>query len=339
MNSLAVLLIGYSVFAAVALALTRFRREDLAGQALCRVAGLVLLGTLAALQLAHFAWLQFDLPWVETLPYRMSLFAVAPAFYLFSRPILDPGAAPQPGFVLGAHLLPVALAPLLPAAQGQAAAFVVGAGYLAWLGVALFRVRAERTAFRREVALLGMVFAIAVAASVLGLMQSTLPAKLYHGLYAMAIGMAFLLVQVALDRRPNLATEVCEAVQTAYANSSLGSVDCEAVLARLDRLMADEHVYTDADLSLPTLADRLALSAHQLSELINTRLGKGFSRYLREQRVAAAKAMLCDEPTASVLSVGLCVGFSAQSNFYAAFREIEGMTPGQYRKLHVTRPS
>ena len=38
--------------------------------------------------------------------------------------------------------------------------------------------------------------------------------------------------------------------------------------------------------------------------------------------------MLLAEPSASVLSVGLNVGFSAQSNFYEAFREIEGMTPG-----------
>ena len=66
-------------------------------------------------------------------------------------------------------------------------------------------------------------------------------------------------------------------------------------------------------------------------------MGKGFSRYLREQRSAAARHMLCAEPSASVLSVGLSVGFSSQSNFYEAFREIEGMTPGQYRKLHLQR--
>jgi AraC-like DNA-binding protein len=34
-----------------------------------------------------------------------------------------------------------------------------------------------------------------------------------------------------------------------------------------------------------------------------------------------------------VLAVGLNVGFTSKSNFYEAFREIEGMTPGQYRKL------
>ena len=66
---------------------------------------------------------------------------------------------------------------------------------------------------------------------------------------------------------------------------------------------------------------------------MNVHLGKSFARFLREQRVAAARRMLVAEPSASVLSVGLSVGFSAQSNFYEAFREIEGMTPGQFRKL------
>ena len=99
--------------------------------------------------------------------------------------------------------------------------------------------------------------------------------------------------------------------------------------------MLSDRIYTDSSLSLPSLAKRLELSTHQLSELMNTRLGKGFSRYLREYRVDAAKVMLCDEPSASVLSVGLSVGFTSQSNFYEAFREIEGMTPGQYRKLHT----
>jgi transcriptional regulator GlxA family with amidase domain len=103
----------------------------------------------------------------------------------------------------------------------------------------------------------------------------------------------------------------------------------------LDTLMRADRIYVDPELSLPSLAERLELNTHQLSELMNTRLGKSFSRYLREQRISATKAMLCDEPSASVLSVGLSAGFTSQSNFYEAFREIEGMTPGQYRKLHT----
>ena len=183
-------------------------------------------------------------------------------------------------------------------------------------------------------ALLGATFAIAVGVSLLGLLQATLPNILFYGLYAIAIGLAFLLVQTTLALRPQLEAEVGEAAQAvaAYAHSTLSRVDCAAMLDQLDALMQHEKCYADPEIDLAGLADRLGLSTHQLSELINTRLGKGFSRYLREQRIAAARAMLIGEPSASVLSVGLNVGFTSQSTFYEAFREIEGTTPAKCRK-------
>lgn len=336
---LAILLIGYSVFSALSLALTHFRAEQYPEQPASRAMGLVLLLALGLLQLAHFGWLALDRPWVDTLAYRMTLFAVAPAFFLFSQPLLHPqGAAPMRPMQL-VHAVPLLICVLLPDRWAMPLAFVVGAGYLLWLARSLHALRHERAHFQREMILLGSVFVIALGVSVLGLAQAALPDKLFFSLYATSIGAAFFLVQTALTLRPKLPAEVREAVQTAYASSTLGRVDCEAALARLQHLMTGERLYADAQLSLPGLADRLGLSAHQLSELVNARLGKGFSRYLREHRVQAAKAMLCDEPSASVLSVGLNVGFTSQSNFYEAFREIEGMTPGQYRKLHSRVPA
>jgi AraC-like DNA-binding protein len=53
---------------------------------------------------------------------------------------------------------------------------------------------------------------------------------------------------------------------------------------------------------------------------------------VRRYRIEAAKKMLIDEPRASVLSVGLSVGFTSQSNFYVAFKEFTGFVPGQFRK-------
>ncbi len=103
-------------------------------------------------------------------------------------------------------------------------------------------------------------------------------------------------------------------------------------ISRLNVLMKDERVYTNDALNLAMLAGMLDLGAHQLSELINTQFGVGFSRFVREHRVAEACRVLLAEPQASVLSVGLSVGFTSQSNFYAAFREITGEVPGQYRK-------
>lgn len=335
MTSLAILLAGFSIFSAITIALTHFRGEQYQDQAASRAMGLILLLTLCGLQLAHFSWLYLDQDWVTTLPYRMTLFAVAPAFFMFSQPLLRPQTLSGSRLARLGHAVPVLISPFLPENLALPLAFIVGAGYLLWLARSLLALRHERARFRLEMMLLGGVFAIAIGVSVLGLAQAALPEKLFFSLYAISIGVAFFLVQTTLGLRPQLSVEVRETVQVAYASSTLNNVDCDAALSKLDTLMATDRIYVDPDLSLPGLAERVGLSAHQLSELLNARLGKGFSRYLREQRLAAAKAMLCDEPSASVLSVGLSVGFTSQSNFYEAFREIEGTTPGQFRKLHA----
>ena len=332
-DALAVLLIGFSVFSALTLALAHLRGEAYRDLPQARHAGLVLLLALAALQGAHFAHLQFHLAWTDTPGYRVMLFIVAPAFFLFSRPILEPARERLAGWQIGAHAAPALGAAFVPAALAWPMAFTLGAGYLVWLARGLYALRGSRAHFRAELLLLGVAFGLAVGMAGLGLWADARQDRLFLSLYASAIGLAFLLVQLTLGLRPRLSEDVQDTARTGYAQTTLAKVDCEAALARLEGLMGEERVYADPHLDLAGLAGRLGLGAHQLSELVNSRLGKGFSRYLREQRVAAAQAMLVSEPRASVLSVGLSVGFTSTSNFYEAFREIVGCTPGQFRKL------
>lgn len=310
MTVLALLLAGYSIFCAVALAILQLRNDSGTRRPFAQTMGLLTLALLAGLQGAHAAWLYADVPAPHERLYTLALFAVAPCFFLFSRELLTPARA-QPRPRDAWHALPMLTALLLPEEAARPTAFLIGAGYLLWLGHRLLALRPERARFRTEIGLLGTAFLLAIA-----------------------IGMAFLLVQTTLHQRPQLEAEVQEAAQSAYQHTTLARVDCDAALARLSQLMQTQQLFVDHALSLPALAARLDLTTHQLSELLNTRLGKSFARYVREQRIEAAKSMLCDEPSASVLSVGLAVGFAAQSNFYEAFRDIEGMTPGQYRKLH-----
>jgi AraC-like DNA-binding protein len=336
MMAFALLLIGFSLFSALLLALTHFCTACYEGQTVSRIMGLLLLLALSGLQLAHFAWLYLDWPWIATPAYRVLLFAVAPAFFLYSQPLLRPQAKPAFWPVQIMHALPNVVATALAAEIALPLAFAVGIGYLLWLARSLFALRRARVNFRLEMILLGAAFTIAIGVSFLGLMQAALPNKLFFSLYATAIGLAFFLVQTTLNRRPQLSAEISETARAAYANNStLVNIDCNTALAKLDAAMKIDRLFVAQDLSLPKLAEQIGLTTHQLSELINTRLSKGFSRYLREQRITAAKAMLCAEPTASVPSVGLNIGFTSQSSFYEAFREIEGMTPGKYRSLHA----
>ena len=130
---------------------------------------------------------------------------------------------------------------------------------------------------------------------------------------------------------PNAIENLAEAVKLSYANTTLGNVAVSAKLEQLTQLMEQKQLYQDENLSLAMLAQELGLSSHQLSELINTHFEMNFSRYIRKQRVEAAKRILTRDAQASILSISMEVGFKSQSNFYAAFKEVTGMSPGQFR--------
>lgn len=324
----ALLLIGFSVVNTGLLVLYAFRQPT---KAVAYLSTLLLL-ILAAIQLLNFAYLEFGLEGVHSRFYNVLLFMVAPTFYLLSVPLLEARTCvfSQRWW----HFLPVFLAFILTPAWALPLAFAIGASYLVRLALNIYALRAQRSRFRLELLGLAFIFLLAILIILLGLSHALVPDLLFFSLYASAIGCGFVLVSTVLSFAPQLPTEVAEAARETYAVSTLGKVDCEQALQQLNQLMQTSKRYQDAELDLPSLSEALGLSHYQLSELINTRLGKSFSRYLREQRVEAAKAQLLNEPKATVLGIGLDVGFSSQSNFYEAFREIVGMTPGQFRKLN-----
>jgi AraC-like DNA-binding protein len=192
--------------------------------------------------------------------------------------------------------------------------------------------RSGRLGLERWLVLAFALVGLAVGgAALLGAVNAVFEA-LYLALIPLLL-MALLLLEA---RYPALMAVVSEAVEEAeaqsYRRSTLAHVDVDAAVATLSRLMDEEHLYQNDALSLPALAEAVGITAHQLSELLNEKLGRSFSLYLKERRVAAACARLKSEPDDAILDVGLAVGFSSSSAFYAAFREITGKAPGQYRR-------
>lgn len=329
-TEIALLLAGFSLGAAAIFALTGAFAAEWQEERPAKLAALVLLLSLAGLQWAHFQYLRQVPQAVHTALYVVLLYSAAPAFYFFSRRILTLDTGYRTYHLI--QFAPIVIAPWLPHSIAAPAAFVLGSGYAVWLGVKLYRIRAQRRRFKHELVFLGLLAGLGLAVVLLGFLWPVVGEAAFIAGYTILLGLLFFIATAMLLRFPAFPAEIAEAVRTTYAESTLGNVDCATKLAELTRLMQEEHLYTQEDLSLASLAERLQLSPHQLSELINTRLGKGFSRYIREVRITAAKRQLLEEPQASVLSIGLSVGFVSQSSFYAAFKEIEGVAPGQFRK-------
>lgn len=327
-EAFALLLAGFSVCCSVLLLLAYFFVYRLDQHSLlAKSACVVLLSGLAATQLFQLAYLLHGGDLAGSRTFASLLLLLPPAFYFLSREVLQFQPKLCPRLLL--HSLPLLISLGLPAPQLLPLAFLLGTGYALWLAQQVRRLRAHHP--RGTLELLAWGLFLLMAASLLGLSISA-PMHVVVVCYTSLIGLAFLLVLFVLLKYPELVSDTQEAVRTNHVVSTLNKVDCDALLQRLDTLMQTERLYMNENLNLAMLAEALEIGAHQLSELVNTRHGVSFSRYIREQRVAAARRMLIDEPDASVLSVGLSVGFTSQSNFYAAFREIAGETPGQFRK-------
>ncbi|TGK07534.1 AraC family transcriptional regulator [Leptospira semungkisensis] len=116
-----------------------------------------------------------------------------------------------------------------------------------------------------------------------------------------------------------------------YKESRIAGLDVEALLLRLDDLMREKKLYLDEDLTLGNLSKELELSTHQLSEILNSRLQKGFREYLADFRLEEAARILREEPQRSVLSAAYGAGFKSKSAFHKLFQEKYGASPTSFR--------
>ena len=120
-----------------------------------------------------------------------------------------------------------------------------------------------------------------------------------------------------------------------YAKSQIENIDVNAVLIRLDKKMKSERLYQDYELTLKSLAGEVGVTPHQLSEILNNKIGDSFYGYINKLRVEESKILLMDNPDESILDVALDVGFNSLSAFYRVFNKIMGLPPSDYRKKMV----
>ena len=332
MPTIALLSIGFSLGTALLLIIGNIFQQQEPQRCTAKAAGFLLLIGLAGIQFLHLGVLTNQFGGLHSPIYVALLYCIAPSFYFYSRQLLIADSYYQWHDVF--HAAPLLLIRILPYQLALPCAFLIGSGYLLWLAKTVYSLRAQRQRFHLELLALVTLFAIAIAVLVLGFIRPLLTETAFIINYSILIGLAFFATTLTLLRFPSIAADVSEAVQAAYAESTLKNIDKTVVLAKLDMLMKKDKLYMLETLNLTLLAEQLELNQHQLSELINTEFQQGFSRYIRQHRIDEAKRLLLSEPNASVLSIGLSVGFSTQSNFYSAFRDIVGMAPGQYRKNH-----
>jgi len=113
----------------------------------------------------------------------------------------------------------------------------------------------------------------------------------------------------------------------------------QKLIDALMRLMGDERIYRHDNVTIGTLATKLAIPEYRLRRLINQRLGyRNFNVFLNEHRIAEAKAALADPSQAEVpvITIAMDAGFQSLGPFNRAFKATTGVTPTEYRRLKAT---
>lgn len=120
-----------------------------------------------------------------------------------------------------------------------------------------------------------------------------------------------------------------------YEKSMLGGIDTDIIQYRLAELMSEEGLFRDSDVSLASVAGKLSITPHQLSQVLNERMNTGFWDFVNGCRIEEAKRLLRGNPDANIISVCFQVGFNSKSSFNNAFKKMTGMTPREFKNNSV----
>ncbi len=102
---------------------------------------------------------------------------------------------------------------------------------------------------------------------------------------------------------------------------------------RLREAVAANRLYEDAELTLTTLAVKLAIHPHDLSRIINTGLEKNFSDFINAFRVREVARKMQDPAYNRFTLLGIAYesGFNSERTFHRVFKEMTSKTPLEYK--------
>ncbi len=157
--------------------------------------------------------------------------------------------------------------------------------------------------------------------------------------YAQLVSFAFLLVLVYIFSfygllQKQIYPQVVPEKQEKYKNPRLTAKERIKVRNMLEDYFSKEKPYLNSELTINNLSEKLQLTRHALTEVLNTEIGKNFYQFVNEYRTNEVKEMLSDSEYTnySIDAIGYECGFNSKSSFYSVFKKTTDMTPAQYKK-------
>lgn len=122
-------------------------------------------------------------------------------------------------------------------------------------------------------------------------------------------------------------------VKKKYEKSSISDQEAMVYLARLNKLMESDKLYLDSELTIDSLARKLKITKHHLTQVLTGVLDSNFNKYINNYRVLHASELLREtDSKVSIGDVGTESGFNSRTSFYRVFKAYHGVSPVDFKK-------
>ncbi|RNC87852.1 MAG: AraC family transcriptional regulator [Winogradskyella sp.] len=146
-------------------------------------------------------------------------------------------------------------------------------------------------------------------------------------IYVLPIGILFYFISFKFFRTEWEEVET----MTKYSGSTLKADKITEYKKAIDNLMIDKKLYLEPNLRLHDFAEKLDISKHHLSQIINQHYGVSFFDFVNQHRINEAKTIITNHPEYTLLQVAFDSGFNNKTSFVNAFKKFDSITPSKYR--------
>lgn len=124
---------------------------------------------------------------------------------------------------------------------------------------------------------------------------------------------------------------VCEARPSKRRNGD-SIKDEDNILNKFRKLLQQDEIFTNPELSLKMLADELGTNTSYFSAIVNNHYNCNFKSLINKCRIDKARKMMVSDEFKHYSMDGIAneVGFKSRSGFYLAFKSVTGINPTMY---------
>jgi AraC-like DNA-binding protein len=180
-------------------------------------------------------------------------------------------------------------------------------------------------------AVLGGIAAVAGILVVIGISLALHSRALYR-LAHTALQLLMLIWFLFYQANPDIFSKARQEIgQRHKQREKIDPAEASMITGKLENAVESDHIYSDQELDLQSLAKAIRIPAYRLSSYFNSVLGVSFSEWLNGVRIDRVKQLLVEQNDMNILDISLEAGYASKAVFNSQFQRRAGMSPSEYR--------